>query len=324
MDDRGVPAAPDPPFRDRKAALVGYGWVLILVGGLCAVLALVPLWAVKLSEQAGRPAPSGTSLLFNAFFYLLIAACFVALGVGSIRARRWARALTLNLTWAWLAAGTLLVLFFALVVPGLLPGGTMSSCALVVLLLFAAVFFVLLPFLLLRFYQREDVRRTVEARDPRAGWTDRLPTPLLGILFALLIGAVGSFAALLTVRAVPLFGTVLTGWPSVLFLVSVGLASLGLAAAVYRQSPVGWWGLIAFHVFSLVNFLTFRRVDMLDLMRQMGYPDEQARLAVRFDLWHSPSFLAVVAAGWLALLLFLFAVRKHFRGGTPGRHRSGP
>jgi hypothetical protein len=39
------------------------------------------------------------------------------------------------------------------------------------------------------------------------------------------------------------------------------------------------------------------------------------RIAGQFSLFDKPAFLILMAAAWIALLLFLLAVRKYFRSG---------
>ncbi len=90
-----------------------------------------------------------------------------------------------------------------------------------------------------------------------------------------------------------------------------------LTVAVYRRSEAGWWGLILLLILQLANLVTMRRLNMPSLLRQMGYPEEQVLVAGQFSLFDKPAFLILMSASWIALLLFLLAVRKHFRSGSP-------
>jgi hypothetical protein len=71
---------------------------------------------------------------------------------------------------------------------------------------------------------------------------------------------------------------------------------------------------MALQILGLANILTLRHLDVEAWMRQMGYPPDQARIAAQLDLFRNPLLLATMAAAWLALLVFLFSIRKHFRG----------
>ena len=95
-------------FKDRKAGLVFFGMLQITVGGIVGLLALFQTLMItgagSIMEEAG--APSVTGLVWFAMGFLLpAAAAFIALGVGSIMARRWARALSLVVGWIWLVYG---------------------------------------------------------------------------------------------------------------------------------------------------------------------------------------------------------------------------
>lgn len=329
MDEPGPPSTIPEAF-NRSRALAIYGWVLIAAGAVCALVALLStaLLVLARSSPGGPPIVAG-GVVFNVAFYLCLGAAFAAVGVGSIRARRWARALALILAWTWLAVGVLAFLAMALVLPGLLsmqsagaPPG-MLSCAMVFTLLFVAVFLILLPSLLILFYRREDVRRTVELRNPNPDWTDRVPVSILGIVVALAVGAVACVFSLVSVRALPIFGIILTGWAAAAVMLLFAAVSALLAVATFRRRKAAWWGLIAFQVLGLANILTFRNLDMEKLMRQMGYSADQARLSSGLNVVGSPAFLGLMAAAWVAMLVFLLVVRKHFGpesapGSTPG------
>lgn len=254
---------PLPPFRDRGRELAVYGWVLIAFGALCGLIALLLLAVLAVVPRSGvtpAVAPDPRAALFNTVFYLLAGAALVALGIGSIRARRWARTLTLILAWVWLATGVLALLVMGFLLPTLLAGSLagpsasgMVTCVTLFSLLFVALFFVVLPLVLLLFYRREDVRQTIEARDPLPGWTDRVAPSILGIVLALGVGAAASILSVFGFRVVPIFSVVLTGWPATLVLLFFAAVSAGLAVAVYRRSSAGWWGLVLLQVLGLAN-----------------------------------------------------------------------
>ena len=104
-----VPAVPDPPaYRDRGTVLMIFGIVQIILGLLAALM--VPL--VVLGAFMSRLAPGGAAMRPGQFVsgvitYAFIATAFLALGIGSVQMKRWARALTLVTSWYWLIAGTL-------------------------------------------------------------------------------------------------------------------------------------------------------------------------------------------------------------------------
>src|SRR5262249_52189470 len=144
-------------------------------------------------------------------FYLPAAVVFIWLGIGLALARRWARTLTIVLSWMWLVfgvAGFVILLFFlgpmteairaqqpnlppeALMIMQVASGG-IAACA-----------YIILPGILLIFCQGESVRLTCERRDPKIPWTDRCPMTVLALSLSLVL-AFGSMAL------VPLYGSVM-------------------------------------------------------------------------------------------------------------------
>ena len=327
MADRGAGGGPPElaaagSFRDRSRGLTGFGWLLIASGVGCGLLAVLLAAAARLAP-AGSGAPPLRTAAFNVFFYGALGVCFIFLGIGSIRARRWARALALVAGWCWLLTGVLALAAMAFILPqalsaaGLPPGSV--GCALGVAALVFLLFLVALPLAVVLFYRREDVRRTTEWRNPSADWSDRVPPTVLGVVAALAFGGVVCLLSVPFLKAIPIFGSVLSGVPAALVLVAFCALSFVLAWGSWRQSPAAWWGLVALQVFGFVNFLTLRSLDTAAYMREAGYPDEQVRQAASMNILGSPSVLWVAAAASLALLGFLVAIRPQFRGQNAAR-----
>jgi len=170
------------------------GALLIAAGVVAALLGLLSAAAPMLARgMPGRTGDSGQTpfLWMGVLFYEGLAALLIVLGVGSLRARRWALALIQIVLWTWLFTGILSVLFLALFIPSI-PGSPvgapagMMPCLILVALVMGSLL-VAVPLVLLLVYRRQDVRRTVEVRDPGPAWTDRLPLSLLGIVLALAV-----------------------------------------------------------------------------------------------------------------------------------------
>ena len=91
-----VPAVADAPaYRDRSTGLVIFGIVQIILGLLAALM--VPF--MVLGAFMSRLSPGGAAMRPSQFVsgvatYAFIAAAFLALGIGSVQKKRWARALT--------------------------------------------------------------------------------------------------------------------------------------------------------------------------------------------------------------------------------------
>jgi len=99
--ERAEPSPPEQPgFKDRKAGLIAFGVAQLLMAlGMASMAALQFVLMAKLGGFAPPgAAPASKWGFFGAgIFYLLLALVAAVLGVGSIRCRRWARALNLVL-----------------------------------------------------------------------------------------------------------------------------------------------------------------------------------------------------------------------------------
>ena len=325
MADRGAGSGqpgltPEGTFRDRSRGLVGFGWLLIAAGAACGLIALSAVAVARLAPP-GSGAPPLRTVAFNVLLYAALGAAFVVLGIGSIRARRWARAMALVTGWVWLATGVLSLVVIAVVLPQTLSAAGASpgsiACGLGVAALILLIFLVALPLAVVLFYRRDDVRRTAEWRNPSPDWSDRATPTVLGVVVALAFGGVVCLLSVPFLRAIPILGSVVTGIPAALLLLVFSALSFLLAWGTWRQSAAAWWGLVALQVFGLVNFLTLRSLDMAAYMKQAGYPDDQIRQAASMNILGSAFMLWMAVVVSLALLGFLVAIRRHFRGQSP-------
>jgi hypothetical protein len=321
-------SAPVPmAYEDRSAGLLIFGILTLLLGCLAGLFFLFALVGLAMSANGvGTPVPM-SAILPAVLIYGMLAVALVWLGVGSIMARRWARALLLIFSWSWLVMGLYIMVFTALVMPkrllNLSSNGTadhsavpsVATAGLVVgMLLFSGFFFLIFPAVWTVFYQSRHVKDTCERRDPVTRWTDACPLPVLGYCLWLVISAPMLLIMPLVNRGVmPFFGTFLTGVPGTLFCLAVACIWSYAAWLLYKLDRRGWWlVLIALCLFIVSALLTFARHDELEMYRLMGYP--KARIA----LMQESGALAGKRAGWLTavyvlpFLGYLLYIRKFF------------
>jgi hypothetical protein len=277
------------------AILAGVGWFLL------GLLSLVVPYSDLRSATMGFAVDG------------LVGAAFVWAGVGSLRRRRWARSIMLILAWTWLLGGAFALVLVPGLIDGVLPPSSAGIATVVRLVAVGIVGFggVLLPAVFVWAYRDPDVQRTCERDDPTPAWTERCPTPVLGLSVAL--AALAALALPMLARpVVPLFGLILVGWAGALVLVAGALASAWLARECYRLTASGWWGsTILLAAVGASTAMTLLRVDPLELYRRMGYTAQQAEL------------LGGAASGpllaWITALLTLLSVGymvviyRHFR-----------
>jgi len=302
--------------RDRSTGLVIFGATGILIGLACA--SLIPL---TIAAAALSPVVDLGVLLPSLGLYGAIAAGFVTLGVGSIRARRWAVALTLAFSWVWLIAGvgTMALSFWLL--PGVwsslgaasgLDAGA-AQLVVIAVTLFLGVIHVVLPGAFVLFYRSPSVIATCRSRDPQPDWTDRCPQRLLGLTVAYALGGLSIVAVPAYGFVFPFFGRVLSGTAGAVGWVIVLLLSGALAWGTARREPWAWWtALAATGAGGISSAVTFAVIDPDDLFRIEGLLAEQRMLLE--GLWPTSPWVHIAAQTliWGSLMAYLFAVKPLF------------
>jgi len=128
-------------------------------------------------------------------------------------------------------------------------------------------------------------------------------------------GALAMLAMPLSYNSVlPVFGVLVSGLPgTLLFIILAGLWAY-LAWGFYRRRVMALWitlGMLL--LFSASNFITFTKVDLVEMYRQMGYPEQQIEQMRNFD------FLSGNVMAWFTLLFllplcgYLLWVKRYFQ-----------
>ena len=96
------------PYKDRKTGLAVFGAIQIAMGALCALfvpLMIMGMLVAAVKDKGADEALSMRAMIPGLLVYVLLAIWFIWMGIGSILARRWARALCLVASWLWLISG---------------------------------------------------------------------------------------------------------------------------------------------------------------------------------------------------------------------------
>ena len=178
------------PYQDRSTGLVVFGILTILVGCMTGLLVLLMLVGhLAAARNTNVPPPPLSAILPAILIYGILAVSLVWLGIGSIKARRWARALLLIFSWTWLLIGAIALVSMAFVMPKILAGASGGPDAhhelpasamagvMAAMFLVLGVFFIIVPVVWIFFYQSRHVKATCETRDPVTRWTDACPLP---------------------------------------------------------------------------------------------------------------------------------------------------
>jgi hypothetical protein len=278
------------------------------------------LFSVVMSNRIMRgPLPAG-SYVGSICSYSFAAVALVTLGVGAIRARRWAWALNLILSWAGLILGVVATIGIAVflpraVMPALRQAAasapdappisiTVMAVILTVTIVFMSFFFVIVPLAFLLFFRRKDVEETCKRRDLVERWTDRSPLPVLAA--SLLFGSGAAYALLLAITTplLPFFGRYLTGSPAVGILIVLAVSHGILAFGLYRLRLVAWWSAVGLLLLrTLSTLLTYRRGDLLAAYSKMGWSQGQLEVVSGNPAFRSG--LAMTAWALAISLMFL-------------------
>lgn len=310
-----------PQFRDRRAGLVVFGILEMLAGAICLLMVPLMIFGQVMSAKVTHAESSFRLMLPAASVYLLIAVALIWLGVGSVRARRWARALSLILGWSWLGVGVISTVLYAIMFPRIFGAATaggqpmpaaVKTVGIVVGLVFLGVTFIIVPGAMVLFYGSKHVKATCEARDAIVRWTDSRPLPVIGLCVWLWLGS-GTMLVLLPMYnfVIAFFGTLLSGWLGALVCALLAAIWAYAGLALYRLKHAGWWVVvITLAVFTISNLITFTRVDMMEMYRAMGYPEDQIVQIEKFNVFGGGRMMFWSVAWVLPVFGYLLYIRR--------------
>jgi hypothetical protein len=339
LSSQAVPLSQEPPaYPDRSTGLTIFGVFQIVLGLFVALM--IPFAA--LGAFMSRLTPNGTMrlgpILSGMATYAFLAAALITLGVGSIRMKRWARALTVVSSWYWLISGVLITILMTAVMPITMrsalaraqqttpnTGSTefatgFMAVIVTIMIVLMAIFLIAVPIAFLVFYSRDDVYQTCRFHDPVERWTDRAPLPVLGASVVLLAGALYMLSAGLAMPLFPFFGLYLTGLAGASGFVIVAAIDICLAIGMFRMRIFAWWIAIVVSLIRLVSMiLTYSKTDAIQAYAKMGWSDAQMEM-----MNSNPMFRSHVFLWWSLVSVFVFFgylvwLKRYFKATTEAR-----
>jgi len=325
-----VETAALPSYKDRSTGLIIFGILTLLLGCLAGLFTLVMSVSLLKVRPAGAPPVNPSGILMGLGIYDGLAVTLIWLGIGSIMARRWARALLLIFSWSWLVMGVFMAGIMPFVMskafanlppndktgqPDMPPG--VITGMIVGMVVFFGLFFVLVPGLWIFFYGSRHVKATCETRDPVLRWTDACPLPVLGfVLWTWLVVPMMLIMPLAGHGVMPFFGMFLSGLTGSLFCVVIA-AVWGMAGWwLYRLDARGWWLiLIAMVLFMVSALLTYAHHDIIEMYQKMGYPQAQIDQIQKTGLLTGHLMSWMTALWSLPFLGYLLFIKKYLRKG---------
>ena len=300
------------PFKDRSAGLIVFGSLELLMGGCCGLMAplmVANVFLLRSLPEGQAPPMNMGAMVWTALFYAALGAFFITMGIGSIRARRWARTLMLITSWTELACGVPAFVMMMTILPDMMAqmrAGSGSSIpgAMWVVGAFLLFIYVLLPLAFVLFYRSPHVKATCEDRDPNIPWTDRCPAPLLAASLLCAAYAACMLAVGLAFPVIPFF-VMLQGPPAIAVSLLLAAAYGFAAVELYRGRQRGWWvGFGTAAVLGIASAVGFWNIDAVAFYEGMGYGRalaEQAAPMFASLRW----FVAVWMPLWVGFLLWV-------------------
>jgi hypothetical protein len=312
-------------FKDRRGGLIAFGILQIILGLICALIVPFMVLGTRMSAgvspNASVPQPDTRMMIPMLLFYLLLAVWLIWMGIGSVMARRWARALVLVVSWLWLIVGVMAMASMVFIMPGMytqmnrtgqMPDAMMAIFK-AVMFGFLAVFYVIIPAVLVLFYGSRHVRATCESRDPTVRWTDRCPLPvlalsLMAVFWACCLPTIGIYGWTL-----PFFGLIVTGAAgAVVALVSIVLL-VYVAWGTYRLDIKAWWCAVAMVIaWGLSAGMTFSRASLMEFYEKMNFPAQQMELMKQMMPSGSAWMFLLMGAWGILLLGYLIYTKRFF------------
>lgn len=315
-------------FKDRKTGLVIFGIIHIIIGALCALFmffSIVGVIAVRTLGEGAVQTMSIGQLMLVVLLYLLLAVWFVWMGVGSILARKWARALILITSWLWLISGVIGLIFILLLMPDIFGPMAMgeempNEMAVVVQLIlmgFMAIILIIIPGAFVLFYSSRHVKATCARRDPQVRWTDK--APLSVITLSSIWGCTAISMPLLGFYrwTIPFFGVVLSGITGAVVVLIYALLFAYAAWGTYKLQIKAWWCGVILMVTSAVSMgITLSRMSLVELYEQMNMPKESLEMMKELGMFQDSTYLLVWGIGFVGFVGFLIYTKRYFKVST--------
>ncbi|MBN1934977.1 MAG: hypothetical protein JW934_09950 [Anaerolineae bacterium] len=302
---------------NKRWVIALFGVLTLGVGILGAFFGPVELYCFYLFEEGGPfhyPGFGFGSFMFGNIAtqiigYYVIAALFIPLGYGHFVGRRWARTLALTLLWSWIVVGVPLSIVFLFV---LLTAKDLSLAWALVALALTVSGYLILPWLLIRFYDSRGVRAAFEVRDPNSGRLDQCPLPILVLSFLYTLYIVCLHVPLFFRGIFPFFGTFLFDLDGILGLTLSMFVLALLVWGTLRRRHWAWWGALIYLGLSIVSIsITLVGMDYPDLLDRLAFPPAEVDVLRGLPV----QGLYLVPLIGLPLAMTLGAVvlaRKHF------------
>ena len=303
--------------QDRSRILALIGVPLLLLGLGCAVLGPVEMHCFYLFSDGGPFHYEGFG--FGSFMfgnitwqivgYYLVAILCIPLGYAHLKTRRWARTVALTLLYSWLVLGVPLICVFLFI---LFSSKDLSPVLALLAIVLMALSYLLVPGLLIRFYQSRGVRWTFEMRDPNSYWIEQQPLPILVLTTLLIFYTIVLHVPIFFRGMFPLFGTWLSGMEGLVVITICILSLAWLTWGVLRRRAWAWWGsLVSVGLLAFSSVLTLALSSFDEILALLSFPprEMEAFQAVPLEGIH---FVPLIGLPLLLTMGVIILSKRHF------------
>lgn len=306
-------------LKDRSRSLVIVGILHTAGGGFCILATLLMI----VITTALTPGVLSVSEILSVLTINLIPAVFgITIGIGTIRAKRWARSIAAisHLITAVLS-GLLIILFYFVIdkmryngAPALELPNSFYHILYAVTALFLGIFGIVFPLIFFRFFRSASVKTTCELKNPSPSWTDKTSLPLLGMSILFSFAILTPFIGFSNNWITPFFGTYQSGISGAFILIIIAVCAGYISWASFRAKISGWWVAVALRTTQAVNVVfTNLHVDRRVAYEKMNYSAEKIETLTASNYFDANTLILIAIMGWFVYMTFLLLVRKEFK-----------
>jgi hypothetical protein len=310
-------------FRDKKGMLVFLGILQLLLGALCTLIVILVITGIIINVVRDSNFQVKSAIPAIAM-YICAAIWFVWMGIGSIMARRWARALILIVSWIWLIVGTTTLIYMLMIVmPSVINNmkqtGQVNGAVILgfrIGMIAALTFiYVIIPLVGIIGYSGKSIKLTCENRDPKTRWTDKCPLPVLAISLILVFTLFGLLSMGLNKWAMPFFGILLMGAKGAAVIIGLAILSVYTAWGIYKLKMTAWWLTVLMLIaLAASTIITFMFTKVADYYKLIGYSEEQIKNIQNLNM----PYLIYYCVGSVSVMLgYMFFILKYFKKEKP-------
>jgi hypothetical protein len=310
-------------FKDRKGWLFIFGVIEILIGLIAVFLMSMMLFMLRILPSSSKetiPLLDKSTLAMVVPLYGGMAIYFIWIGIGSIIARRWARAIMLSVSTFWFIMG---IWFYIILCIG--KFGTKSGVQNITEQVRTNIFsfwdffmftlLVILPAIFFFFYRSPNVKATCERKDPVLRWTDKFPLSVLTVLLLLASSAISYLLSIFTSQHIVTFlSMIFTGLPAMVITMAKVSIYIYLALQIYNMRMIGWTATL---IYSIIDYgsqaLSFLLIDEQQFLTAAGYSASQIQqMQQTGKAWGNP-LMSLMWAGMLLIWIgYLLYIKKYF------------